>query len=195
MDVREPPVLLCPHCGAENLPESTLCWICHQPTVFRIQPEDVGMAPPLPPQRTFNLSSLMLLIALVAVCFGVTREFPGLGVLLVIVLTPALVRTLRSVYQGKATGQPLTPLQKVETFAVSMVLVSLILLGAGIAFFFTCSAVLMGGTAVSQLLSRFDADSGYGLFMPAFGIGVILGVVAAVAAGSKIARRVWKGKR
>ncbi|HEV3168281.1 MAG TPA: hypothetical protein VGZ22_30030 [Isosphaeraceae bacterium] len=186
MEDRDPPALLCPHCGAERLPNSKLCWICHQPPVSTIQPEDVRMASPVPPQRTFSLSSLMLLIALVAVCFGVIREFPGLGVLMIIVLAPALVRTLRSVYKGKAEGQPLSPLQKVGTFAVSMAFVLLIMLAAGIAFFITCWAGVVAGSSVAN-----GSDGAW----TGLAIGLGLGAIAAIATGIWLARLVWKVKQ
>ncbi len=75
-------VTSCPHCGTRLQPEDTACWLCGQriSTVFSSdKAETTETPPPLVANTalTFNLSSLMLIITLIAVCLGVFRLRPA----------------------------------------------------------------------------------------------------------------------
>ena len=110
----EPPdsrTIRCPSCGGENTVGKSRCFLCGEPLAvtpgeannpWAAPAAEVNLSP-----RTFTLGSLMLVIALIAVCMGVLVEIPGLGVVLILVTTPALIRTLRAVSKGKQTGKPL----------------------------------------------------------------------------------------
>ncbi len=142
--------------------------------------ENPWAAPSLPVHpnaSTFTLGSLMLVIALIAVCLGVTVEVPGLGILLIVLAAPALVRTLLNVSHSKAEGVTLTLPQKAALFLGSLGIVALIALGALIAFVITC--VPAGFVGI-------ETDGNVGIVL-AIGAGLI----AAGAAGFFLARRLW----
>ena len=82
----------CPHCQAEVFwSDASQCWMCGQ-ALDRSAPPAGPPPPPVPTARsTFGLSSVMLVIALIAVCLGVVREVPWLGIVLAITVAPALV--------------------------------------------------------------------------------------------------------
>ena len=190
MDSSTPPVV-CPHCHAENPPGTLMCWICLQPLA---EPASRPPAvPSLAPQRTFSLGSLMLVIALIAVCFGVFRETPGLGVALVIVLAPAFLHTLRNVYRRKAEGRPMSAMEKFAVFFSALGMVMVVGTAAGIAFFAMCWVGLFGGAAASQVLDP-NANEGYASLGWSLILGGILGSVAAILVGYQTARRFRKKK-
>jgi hypothetical protein len=142
--------------------------------VFHIGPDQ---APPPPVKGRFTLGSLMLVIALVAVCLGVLREVPGLGVILILVATPALARTLGAASHRKRVGRPMTAVEKVEAFVASVGVVTAIGVSALIAFVATCVPV-----GFVTLSASFEA----GLIL-----AVVVGLVAAVAVGVPMIRRLW----
>jgi hypothetical protein len=119
----------------------------------------------------------MLVIALIAVCLGVLVEIPGLGVVLLLVSTPALIRTLMAVSRGKAAGRPLSGWEKMTVFAGSLGVVAVIGLASLIAFIATCFPV--------GLISV-QADMGVGVFL-AFSVGII----AAGFVGFTLIRKLW----
>jgi hypothetical protein len=93
--------------------------------------------------RTVQLSTLMLLIALIAVCLGVLHEEPGLGILLIILLIflviPALARTIAGTRRRQALGRSMSWDEKMLAFFGSLGIVAVIGLAATIAFAATCT--------------------------------------------------------
>lgn len=143
----------CPSCGAQNRADSVECFLCHQPFGLTeptsaqspttwvpspVSPTDDLAAAHADIQRTFKLSSLMLIIALVAVCLGALVESPGLGVVLIIVAAPALLRTLAAIHYFRGRGQRLTTVDKVLFFVGSLLIVTMILMSTLIAFTIVC---------------------------------------------------------
>ena len=111
-------VALCRECGAKSVPGGNVCWLC------RARLEAPARAVVLPPAtaqrwtwRMFNLSTLMVMVALCAVLFGVFWQWPGLGILLAIALTPVLVETFLDVVKREASSRPMTVSEKFSTFA------------------------------------------------------------------------------
>src|SRR5262245_19350826 len=74
----------------------------------------------VPAARTFSLSSLMLLIALIAVCLAIFRLHVGLGILTVLIVVPALVRTFQAVARRRGRGQTMTTIDKLRAFFDSL---------------------------------------------------------------------------
>lgn len=181
MESSDPRMVVCPSCGGDNLARFDRCFLCDQP----LAPANVGSDNPYaapPPElklssRTFTLGSLMLVIALIAVCLGVLVEFPGLGILLALAASFALVRTLAEVSRSKALGRPFDRKAKIILFLGSLGVVTLIGLGSVIAFVVTCFPL---GFA------SFSANSTVGLF-----IAVGAGIVAAGVSGFYLIRRLW----
>jgi hypothetical protein len=176
----------CPHCQAEVYwSEATQCWLCGQ-SLDRPGPAVAPPPPPMEPaRRTFGLSSLMLVIALVAVCLGVYREVPGLGILLAILVTPALVRTSVVATRRKAGGRPMPPLDKVGVFAGTLAAVVVIGVSAIAAFAITCFPIGLAAFSMGR--------NGGVLGVTAF----LVGFCAALAAGYgayRLIRRIGRRK-
>jgi len=136
--------------------------------------------------RTFGLSSVMLFIALVAVCLGLLREAPGLGIALAVMATPALIRTRAATARRRADGQHVTIADKLLAFAGSLGVVALTGAAAGAAFFTTCWAGFFGGAATSSLWA-----SGYGQFGWGMVTGYSLGGIAGLWVFVWLLRRFW----
>jgi hypothetical protein len=114
---------------------------------------------------TFTLSSLMLVIALIAVGMGLLYEAPGLGILFAIVAIPALARTFVEVGRAKAVGRSLSTADKLSFFGISVALITVICVSALIAFVITClptaaasaSAAGMAGVLVGLIVGTVAA--------------------------------------
>jgi hypothetical protein len=119
----------------------------------------------------------MLVIALVAVCLGILVEVPGLGVILLLVATPSLIRTLGTVARRKAAGRPLTHWEKAQAFAGSVAVVTAIGVGSVAAFTVTCFPI--GAMA-------FGKNDTWGLYA-----ALAVGLVAGGAVGFVLIRKLW----
>ena len=93
----------------------------------------------------FGISSLLLLMTLTAVFFGLFSMAPGLGIAAMIVAVPALVPTSIIAMRKGSRGRPMTALQRIGVFAAWVGLVVVVLVAAGIAFFITCLVGVVGG--------------------------------------------------
>ena len=69
------------------------------------------------PAVTFQISSLLLVIAVIAVCLGIAHENIILGIILAVVVVPALVYTVVVAEKRSAGGSPMAVLDKAATFA------------------------------------------------------------------------------
>jgi hypothetical protein len=127
-----------------------------------------------------HLSSVMLVIALVAISLGVLREAPGLGILLIVLMVPALVRTLAGAARRQAKGSAMTLAEKLITFFVSLVIVVFIGLAASIAFLCTC---FTAGLVTMNMMGD---------------VGLIVAALAGLAAAGYVlyllGRRLWPQK-
>ncbi len=180
----------CPQCGAVPAGKAKSCWLCHT----ALEPIAAGAAQPSAVLQSrgayqFGLSTLMLTVTLFAVLCGVFKMAPGLGVVLAIVVTPALVRTGMAAARKKECGQPMTPSEKVGAFAGSVGVVSVIGIAAGVAFYTTCWVGFFGGAAVSSLWSEQYGPIGWGLMT-----GGVLGLIVGVYVAYRLIRRLWPRK-
>jgi hypothetical protein len=141
----------CPECGARVKPTDARCWLCGRELV--VLAEVVGDAhespfaaswnpragvKPVPWQ--FSLESLLMVITLAAVCLGAFAATPGLGILALIVATPALIRTLYEGHQARRAGKQLSLGEKVLAFSASAGIALAALVAAAGAFFVACTA-------------------------------------------------------
>ena len=119
---------------------------------------------------TFSLSSVLLIVTLIAVCLGVGAldlgwdggEW-GLGIGLAVLATPALLRASVVASRRRAKGQPMSVPEKAGAFLTSLCVVVLIIVSGVAAWAVTC----FGLAAVSWEL----IDIG-------IGAGVLTGLVA-----------------
>jgi hypothetical protein len=136
----------CPHCGAEVQALGGECWLCRlkeppaKPNPYA-SPRPIGDS-----SAQFSLASLFLVMTLVAVCLGVFMLAPGLGILLAVVATPALVRTTITTSYYKQAGAPLTTAWKIKAFLVSL----FIMLAVGVATFVAFQVVCWTGALLTQ---------------------------------------------
>lgn len=143
----------CPECGAELRPGDARCWLCRRDLVVDAEivepvPPPVVTARPAPLQ--FSLETLLLIVTLSAVCLGALVAAPGLGVLLLVVAVPALVRTCLTGSQFKQKSGKLTAGDKVMAFVASAAITWAALTAAAMAFFTACTVSVLGACAVGS---------------------------------------------
>jgi len=165
--------MICSNCGTENGPQRTQCWLCREPIGPADQPPAAmhTSVPAVRTTRTFSLSSLMLLTALAAVCLGVMRQSLGLGIVLAILATPALLRTVFLAQKKKGPGGSMSSGEKVATFIGALAVVTTIGAAACVAFVAICFPI---GLATFNM---HGASSGVALAF-LFGIAAGLGTLA-----------------
>jgi hypothetical protein len=115
---------------------------------------------------TFRISSLLMVIAVIAVWLGAARESPGLGIFLAIVVVPALVYTVIAAARRKARLSPMAARHLVRTFFIAI------------------AAVLF--IEVSTLLALFWAFLLVVYVTGNSGIAVVIGGMAAIVAGGSL---------
>ena len=180
----DPKPARCPHCQAEIYwSDASQCWMCGQ-ALGRLEPPGAPSPPPeAAARRTFGLTSLMLIIVVIAVCLGVLREVPWMGILLAGAVVPALAWTVVVVARSKARrGRPLPAREKVGIFGFALAAVAAIWAAALVAFVITCFPVGMA-----------TMDGGANGFILACGVGG----VAALAAGYgsyRLFRLLWRSR-
>jgi hypothetical protein len=171
MDPHHPnPCTHCPDCGAPLKPEQTRCWLCQgKPAADAaggIRPVDSRAG------YQYSLSSLLLVMTLIAVLSSLIGMNPGMGIMVAVLALPALAWTCQIVLRRRRRGQSLTAGGKVVAFLLSLAMIVIVIVAAGAAFFVTCLttvsvggggdivlvAMIMGlvaGLAVLVLLARF----------------------------------------
>lgn len=150
----------CPQCGAERVVGATVCWLCHAPLTEGApaagqwtgsNPYAAPQSIPTPPQ--FALSSLLLVVTLVALCVGLVTVAPGLIVPLVIFVLPAVIRTTIVTSRKTAAGETMTTGRKALTFLASIGIVYVVWMAGMVAFFGAC-AVVVGAAAISSTTNQ-----------------------------------------
>ena len=161
--------LVCPRCGAQNRPSVAACFLCGQ-TLGRpvaASAESTGLPPtsvapelddrwtaatPKKPDRAgqpYRIETLLLAIALIAVCLGVMYEAPGLGIPLAIVSAIAMARMKFVASRRRDEKRELTVNEKVGVFLATFAMTVLIFMGVATAmivavvgaFFVICTAM------------------------------------------------------
>lgn len=144
--------LRCPNCGAVNPTAATpagvlRCWLCTEPfqceTAEVADEEEHRERSPLERQgTTFGLTTIILVVTIAAIGFGIFRRSPAFGILFLVLLSPALVRTQVFASRRARSGVPLTKLQRFEMFVTSfsatLGVLFVITIAAIIAFLGTC---------------------------------------------------------
>jgi len=166
MEARSRDIVNCPHCSAENPVNESSCGACSRGLTLYIGPANTF-------PRRFGLGSLMVLVAVVAIGLGVFRASPGLGVLVLYLFTPAMIRTSGVASQRADDERPMTLEEKSWVFLSSIGLMFSVLVASSTAFM----AVRVPSVAVT---------GGYDLFL-AWGVS---GAVALLV-GLSILRKFW----
>jgi hypothetical protein len=197
----------CPECGAAYRLGGGRCWLCggRLPQVASQEKQPR----PAPASQcgeiidatlvtretaaTFSLSSVFLVVTLAAVAAGVFAAAPGLGVLFLVIATPALARTMVVSSRRKSLGVATTPSAKILNFLQSTAVVLVILLGIvgalGIALFMACTGSVAGGLLSNSIgkgaEAGFEAGAAAGGLVALAGIGAVLWAVWNSRRGSR----------
>ena len=176
----------CPNCGAARQAQESACWLCG----FEEQKETVPPWKPVPRaiphnEGTFTITSMMLVITLIAICLGMGAVAPGLGILLGMLSLPAFIRTTLVVSRRQAAGRTIDSSSKVSLFLASLGTVIVAGIAAFVVFFGTCIAACFGAMALEQK----GAGFGGGLFFVMLIIGGCLGMASGIFVMWSIWRR------
>ena len=138
-----PTSVTCAKCGSPNHPDHRYCGICGT---------YLGLAPasgrPAAGDGKFALSTLLLVVTLAAVLFGVARIGSGLGILFLVIVIPGLAVSSVRLSRMAARGKEITLGTRLATIVASTATVFAIfvlLIIAGVAALFAFCAVLLGG--------------------------------------------------
>lgn len=137
---------------------------------------------------TFQLSTLLLVITLIAACLGLARLAPGLGIAAAALATPALVRVIMAGRKLRSQGKPLTLEEKVFYFFTSLAVIVSVATASGIAFYATCWIGFLGVAYATEL-----GRPGKGYDALAYGLlaGGIAGILAALPVLIFMLRYLW----
>lgn len=172
--IGESPVVHCPECGAGVRADAERCWLCHRELGARdpyAPPAEIVLAPGSGTAQ-FSLATILLVTTLVAVCLGVFRISPGFGVIVVVLATPALVRTIVAGTREKQRGHRLSVAEKIGTFAASFGVMILACV-AGIAAFL---AACFGTCGLAAALSSAAPGTGEWIFIVALVVSAAIGL-------------------
>jgi hypothetical protein len=180
--------MACPACGAGVSADRTSCWLCGGPLAAAAD----GAAPrPAPAHAaaevgwTFSLSTLMLIVTLVAVTLGIAGLEPVLGnsglailaaIVFAMVAAPAMLRTSLASARQRRAGQPMTFPQKLLVLAGSLGVMIATGVAACVAFCATCFGTLFGSAAFGA--KGYDPQA-WGLLLGA-PLGILLAIVVIV---------------
>ena len=173
----------CGKCGTLNRPGATACFLCarrfdtaalytrgdasQSPTSLTSAASSAAVSRAL----SFRISSLLLVIAVVALCLAIVREDLLVGTVLALAVVPALAYTIIAAARREARGSPMAVHEKLRTFLAAIVGVALIAFSTVATFFLTCVSV-----------SRATDGAGEVDFI----ITVVIAVFAGAAAGTSV---------
>ena len=194
----------CPECGARVKATDAKCWLCGRELVVQaeiVSEDDSPFAASWNPRAgttpvpwQFSLESLLMVITLAAVCLGAFAATPGLGILALIVATPALIRTLYEGHQVRKAGKTMSLGEKLLAFSASAGIALAALVAAAGAFFVACTA------SIAAVCFSSAAGSGSGGVGPAaeqalFMTCLIVCGLASLAAFAGIFWLTWPKRR
>ncbi|MCY2994350.1 MAG: hypothetical protein NTY19_41735 [Planctomycetota bacterium] len=179
----------CRECGAPLKLDQAQCWLCQSKPVATTA-NKAGAGRPVDSRAAYqySLSSLLLIMTLIAILCSIFNMHPGLGIAGAIFAVPALVRTCLVASGRRARGQTLTPGGKVSVFLLTLAMIVTVLVAAGAAFFFTCLATLVIGNFKPVGTGSGANSAGNTLLLAGF----TLSLVVALAIGISLTWLFWK---
>jgi hypothetical protein len=161
---------VCSQCGAPLAPGQTVCCMCKTPATGS---DDSPSAPPV--RFQFGLSSVLLIVTLVAIFCSIFAMSPGVGGVLLFFAIPAFLHTCVMALKRGAAGAPLPVGKKAAVFLLALVTVTLVIVAPiAVAVAAALATCAVAGEA------RSEADIGRVIFA-GLAAGAIAGVVALVA--------------
>ncbi len=161
----------CIKCGAQHPREMKTCWLCGALTTLDSHKlQAANPVRPAPERFSFSLSTLLLLMTLAAVCFGLLAEAPGLGVPLCVLLVPVLIRTAMVVRRREAAGVPVSRAEKIGLMATSLGVATVVAVVVAVAAFCSfCGVCLLAVSADNKY-------GGAGTFLSGLGVCTVAGL-------------------
>lgn len=141
-----------------------------------------------PPARRDAPALIAFGILAVLVCIGLALEAPGLLLVLLVVATPAMIRTVVIASRERSTGSAPSGTAAAGIFLSSLGIVVIIGLASIAAFYATCFAVCLGSLTLTDL-GRGNS-SGW-IMVASVGAGLAPGLFVAYW----LARRLWPRRR
>ena len=130
-------VASCPDCQAPIPKIARFCWLCGVNLTTKVAPEPHAPVHPHAAHQ-FSLATLMLVMTFVSVLVGVFTFSVGIGLAILFLAGPALVRTCVVAARRKVRGKRLTPAGKIGVFFASLGIVVTIVAATIAAFFAVC---------------------------------------------------------
>ena len=155
------------------------------------QQDDNPYATPTPigDSPTASAFSIVLVVGVIIVLVALTVAAPGLGILLAIIVAPAVIRTaVVAARHRQVRQQDLSVSEKSTLFLASFGGALLAATAAGVAFGVTCAATCFGVLAVGGTSGNGNLVST--LFIAALGLSCIVGLTA----GGYTLHRLWRSK-
>ena len=133
---------ICWGCGASNTPGSSECWLCQRRDWNRYRgPRRRHPSPPVLPRRRplSTIASWMIAIAVIGVAIGLFREAPGVAVLLLVSVVPALAITELKARGRLRRGDPMSAWERfARILALTILIPILVIVALTIALFTFC---------------------------------------------------------
>lgn len=142
MDQPQPELVDCPHCGASNFTIYQVCVACKRSLTVVIGPK--------PRVRQLSLGSVMMIVAVAAICLAPVRVAPGISVVLSLILVPATTRAILHIEGRKADRRPMIVYEKIHAYLGSVAVMVAILLASSAAFVATCTPTGYAIFAIGQ---------------------------------------------
>ena len=166
----------CSDCGAPLNRGESECWLCRRARQANDAPSSPFAVAERKTAGQFSLATVFLIITLIAVCLGTLRLAPGVGVLLMIVAAPALIRTCIVGVREKRGGHSLSIGEKLIAFLASSAIIILVGVAGFIAFQIACwgSCAAVAGIQQKESENAMLIGIGAGCFA---GLGTIIWLI------------------
>jgi hypothetical protein len=135
------PELTCWDCGAINDPGSSECWLCQRGDWNRYP--GVRRGYPRPDHRRrgpmSTIGGWMIVIAVIGVAAGLFREAPGLAIVLLVSVAPALAITELTARRRLQRGEPMSIAERVaRVLGLTILIPFLVIVALAVALFTFC---------------------------------------------------------
>lgn len=172
----------CPYCDVLNQPARDECWLCESPrdesTVRSVGREPAANSKPAVP-FSFSVSSLLLLMTLVAIVAGIASVARGLAIVIAVMLAPIGVVLASQSREARGRGERISTAEKAAFIGSMLVAGSLGAVVAVLSAFGGFLALCIGPVVLAsnpKLIQLVDTVLEV-LFYAAIAAGVVLGAI------------------
>lgn len=135
---------VCSECRRENRSDAEVCWLCGAILAGNPYAPPTAGAPEAEQPYSFSLGTLLVVVTLASVVCGLFAIAPGLGILGVLLCSPALVRTALVMRKREAAGLDVSPTRKLLFFVGSFFTSAIVMAVVTIASVGTFCGVCLG---------------------------------------------------